>query len=211
MEDLFPGSYLTLIAIIQSLAFSLLVSELLRKFDGLTLVTTLQYLGCFLVVCTIWHEYFWASWLFNWIPGVADSFIPFLVGGLEALLVFSVGRPTPQGLFAISGGLLSIVGGLAYLNTDLHFSSRDFTSDMQDFYTKTKRAQRFDIVLCLFFGVVLVTSGALQKTRALFDVHCFELLSALAVIIVLAVQLICSAAVLASLKRADRSAPEIRL
>lgn len=168
-REIFASTTLTLIAIIQSLAFSLLVSQVNAPFYCLDPLMGLQYFVCFLVIVTIWYEYFWAIWLFDWLPKICDAVIPFLLGALEGFMIYSIDYPDSTfGIrFEIWAGLLSFVGGWAYVNTNRHYQVGDFEREIQNVGKIAKSLQQravlvtFTAASTVFFSVWIQTQFSL--------------------------------------------------
>ena len=146
-KDLFPNTYLTLVAIIQGLALSLLVHEFHENVTILSLLMFLQYLLCFSVIVVVWHEYHWAAFLFAWMPKIPDSLIPFSIGVVEAILIYSVGNNENNTLFFFSFFLITSAGAIGYHNTNSHYSEENFSKELLDFglFNQCKRMSDFAI------------------------------------------------------------------
>ena len=78
--------YLTLISMIQSLAFGYLLTTISLK-DLSTPSYFLQVAGTFLVILLVWHEYAIGTMLFVWLIDFWDSTIPFGFGLIQFLLI----------------------------------------------------------------------------------------------------------------------------
>jgi hypothetical protein len=78
--------YLTLISMLQSLAFGYLLTTISLK-DLLTPSYGLQVLSTFLVILLVWHEYAIGTMLFAWLVDFWDSTIPFLFGIVQFFLI----------------------------------------------------------------------------------------------------------------------------
>ncbi len=88
----FSTIYLTLISVIQAsvLSYAMVCTDGLLH--GLTARTAILLTTTFLVIVMSWNEYVMGSTTFRWVPTLVDSFLPFLVGASEFLMVRSLVR-----------------------------------------------------------------------------------------------------------------------
>ncbi len=88
----FSTIYLTLISVIQAsvLSYAMVCTDGLLH--GLTARTAILLTTTFLVIVMNWNEYVMGSTTFRWVPTVVDSFLPFLIGASEFLMVRSLTR-----------------------------------------------------------------------------------------------------------------------
>jgi len=95
LRDSFAPSYLTLISIIQGVLLGLMFQLLA---DGRPVLRPLGVAAALVannvvVIALVWNEYRMGSAMFRWVPSLLDAVIPFVVGGLQAALILSVGEP----------------------------------------------------------------------------------------------------------------------
>src|SRR4051794_33164129 len=126
LRDLFPGTYLTLVALVQSVALAILLTKwfdlILSLLDGQPSSTTpisthVQFLACLMLIVVAWYEYYWAVWLLTWLPDIRDAVVPFALGTVEVMLIYSVRAPSRFPFFTFAGIVASFVSALAYYNS----------------------------------------------------------------------------------------------
>jgi hypothetical protein len=91
-----PHVLLTLLSIIQALALELLWSRVREApflYDGTWAggLSWLQVASLFLGIVVIWVVYVHTVLRFRWLPGIWDSVHPFVVGGLQFLMIETLG------------------------------------------------------------------------------------------------------------------------
>jgi hypothetical protein len=79
--------YLTLISIIQGAVLGYGISVLDTSSQNYGIANWLLCITTLLFVISVWDEYQLASTLFEWMPGIRDSIIPFLIGLCEFIMV----------------------------------------------------------------------------------------------------------------------------
>lgn len=126
--DLQPALYLAIGALVQSLAFTQLMSMLLARGtdqafsfkDPLDQVFWIRFITAFEVILLVWHEYAYGIIYFKWEWDFWDSCVPFLMGAAEYYLILNVFRSDDYGT-AMSQWYwamfwVALIGGLSYLN-----------------------------------------------------------------------------------------------
>jgi hypothetical protein len=88
----FPMVLLTLLSIVQALAFELLWDEVRnhREFYEMSWTATagwIRIVTTFLGIILIWHTYASNAMRFRWVPSTSDSFFPFVIGVVQFLMV----------------------------------------------------------------------------------------------------------------------------
>jgi hypothetical protein len=110
----FSTVYLTLISVIQASVLSYLMvcaDGLLGRISprcAFLMATT------FLVIVSVWNEYVMGSTTFRWVPTLVDSFLPFLLGATEFLMVRSLTRDGATWYFWFAG--FCFLGWAAFAN-----------------------------------------------------------------------------------------------
>jgi hypothetical protein len=113
----FREMYLTLISIIQGVAFGFLAERMFNA-HGATAEQKIAFAICFMMIVTVWHEYMVGSTIFTWTPTLLDSVIPFAIGMTEFQLIAGA-QATTRSFLARLGVFLS-VGTAAYANWLFH-------------------------------------------------------------------------------------------
>ncbi len=121
------GFYLTLVSIMQSLAFGYLLqvlgAELITK-GALSLNMLFQAATTLLAIILVWHEYAIGTIAYTWKLDLWDSAIPFVFGIAEYLMITFMVIPEDNKLFGEtryaywlwSIAVFAFIGILAYLN-----------------------------------------------------------------------------------------------
>ena len=120
IKQSFSSVYLTLISIIQASVLGYLVFIFGSQRESLSSISIIVSVTTFLMLVTTWNEYMMGSTVFRWIPRLRDSFLPFLIGISEFLVVHHT--ISDVSLWCYSMALFCFVGYLAYLN--MHHSAR---------------------------------------------------------------------------------------
>jgi len=110
----FSTIYLTLVSVIQASVLSYLMVRADGLLDALSVRSGLQLVTTFLVVVSSWNEYVMGSSTFRWIPNLLDSFLPFLLGASEFLMVRSLARAGASWYFWLA--VFCLVGFVAFLH-----------------------------------------------------------------------------------------------
>jgi len=109
IKNQFSSAYLTLISLIEASIFGFLIynfNDKLMPMSSFTLnnvVIFCEYTTAFLIVVIVWGEFAMGSMTFRWIPGIADPFIPFLIGLAQIGAICSIDYElSSQWLFALA-------------------------------------------------------------------------------------------------------------
>jgi hypothetical protein len=110
----FSTIYLTLISVIQAsvLSYAMVCTDGLLH--GLTARTAILLTTTFLIIVLNWNEYVMGSTTFRWVPTVVDSFLPFLIGASEFLMVRSLVRDGVGWYFWLAA--FCLLGCMAFIN-----------------------------------------------------------------------------------------------
>jgi hypothetical protein len=122
IKETFTQIYLTLMSVIQGVALGYLATAIDDSYNDLSLVNWILVAATFSQIVGIWHNSIIATIMSAWIPTLADSIIPFLVGAGELFLIASI-RASLQAWLAIMA-ILSMAYLLAYLNHSMHMRRR---------------------------------------------------------------------------------------
>ncbi len=159
-KDHLPTVLLTLLSIVQALALELLWSHLqespyLFDISWQAFVYWTQILATLMGLILIWIIYASNAIRFRWVPTIADSVYPFLIGLLEFMLVAALG-PEHIGLWFI---LLAAVFGL--MNWITHATMRRARSDGENdaFFSQMEPATYRDFAPALVIVAAMVLMG----------------------------------------------------
>jgi hypothetical protein len=94
--DNFPMVLLTLLSIVQALAFELLWAEVhqhreLYQWSMIAVIGWIQIAAMFLGIVLVWTSYATNVMRFRWVPSTVDSLFPFLVGILQFIMIDNLG------------------------------------------------------------------------------------------------------------------------
>lgn len=155
----FREMYLTLISIIQGVAFGFLAERTFSA-HGTTAEQKIAFAICFMMIVTVWHEYMVGSTIFTWTPTLLDSVIPFAIGMTEFQLIAGAQAGTRSFLTRL--GVFLSVGTAAYANWMFH--ARRGTTN-QAAYEILKWYIRFGTSYCTTatIGVLALAEGLTAK------------------------------------------------
>lgn len=154
-----PTVLLTLLSIIQALAFELLWSHLteadyLFERSWVSAIYWTQILAGFLGIVLIWIAYASNAMRFRWVPNTSDSVFPFLVGLLEFSLVEVLG-PDTVGLWFLNLALL--FGLMSWVNHAIMRRARqDGENDAFFRHFEPARLRDFYSDIAIFIGFAVV-------------------------------------------------------
>lgn len=123
IKSQFSAAYLTLISMIEAsiLGFLIYRYDVTSKLVYINISTPdnivilCEYTTVFLTIVAVWGEFVMGSMLFKWIPGIADAFIPFVMGITQVGTVFFIGYDlSSYWLFSLAS--MCIVSWWAYRN-----------------------------------------------------------------------------------------------
>lgn len=115
MKDSFTPVYLTVLSVIQAVAMADLASVVANGYTQLTSVQWLQAAITFATLIIVWDAFTQVSILWEWVPDIRDSAIPFVIGALELFLIHTIVLSLSGWLFA--SALLSGMATLANWHT----------------------------------------------------------------------------------------------
>ena len=161
-KDNFPMVLLTLLSIVQALAFELLWGEVRNHqefyaFSWAAAGGWIRIVTTFLGIVLIWHSYASNAMRFRWVPSTSDSFFPFVIGVVQFILVGNLGAD------AVSQWLLMLaILFLAIPSISQHDMRRAREEvENEEFFKKRNRASLKDFIPVIIVVVVLCGSSAL--------------------------------------------------
>ena len=89
-RDSHASTYLTLISIVQGVAFSYLVLYVITYHNCFKDISWILLASTFLIIVLTWNEYIMGIVSFVWIPGILDALIPFTLGSTEIYIIYSI-------------------------------------------------------------------------------------------------------------------------
>lgn len=114
IKAIHSSSYLTLMSITQGVALSFLAFNFFHKIPNLSLLDSIFFATTFLVIVAVWHEYFIAITVLTWIPGMLDSFIPFILAICQIAVIENI--TTTADKWYLSMAVCCFTGFVAFLN-----------------------------------------------------------------------------------------------
>lgn len=154
----FPASYLTVLSIIQGVAFGVLIFNGANALkNGVAVSEPVFILISFGTLVIVWYEYSWLVRIFAWQPTVADAAIPFVLGASEALLTFFFESPFRWTLATIT---FVVAGAFAYWNTLHHTTAEAFDDYTPGLGYKCARIWRRRLLTCIVW--LLLVAGILS-------------------------------------------------
>jgi len=121
IKNQFSSAYLTLISLIQASILGFFIYDFsnevisISSFTLDSIVIFCEYVAVFLLIVVVWGEYVMGAMVFKWIPGIADAFIPFLMGIAQASAIYFVDYElSSQWLFSLAS--LCALSWWAYRN-----------------------------------------------------------------------------------------------
>jgi hypothetical protein len=114
IEESFHGGYLTLMSIIQGVAFGFLVQQWPAQKDPFEPHQWILFFITAGFIALAWQEYLIGASMFAWVPTVIDALVPFGLGLVEAIVAASIRLPLSR--FVAACALIVIGGFAAYVN-----------------------------------------------------------------------------------------------
>ena len=111
LKDSFGPTYLTVLSIIQGVALSALAAVVAREYAHFTLVNWVLVVMTFCVLVVTWNVYTAQSVMWDWIPDLRDSTLPFVVGAVELFLDYTLAASLTVWLLGLA--VFAFVGALA--------------------------------------------------------------------------------------------------
>lgn len=156
-----PSVLLTLLSIVQALALELLWSyvreaDYMFSLSAESVLTWMQVAANFLGIIVIWIVYAGTVMRFRWLPTTSDSVYPFVVGGLEFVLIETLAPPY-LGLWCLCYALV-----YALMTWVTHHQMRRARRDggNDEFFAHVEPATLKDFLP----AIVIVSIGALSGT-----------------------------------------------
>lgn len=98
LERSFNGIYLTMLSIIQGVAVAFLATVVSEAYKQFIAVQWLLVLETLLIFTVIWYQMTMESAIWERIPSFGDSVIPFVIGAIELVLVYTIVLVTDAGV-----------------------------------------------------------------------------------------------------------------
>jgi hypothetical protein len=152
IESAFRDVYLTLISIIQGVAFSFLAASAFSD-PHPNLNQWIAYTICLISIIVVWQEYMVGATAFTWTPSIFDSVVPFGLGIVEFLLIANVKRGTEA--FLVCFAIFLGVGIVGYGNWLFH-ARRGADLNKKISYPILGRYVRFGTTTCTLAFVALL-------------------------------------------------------
>ena len=102
MLKLHGSSYLSLMSIVQGVAFGFLALQVYENFRDYGLVAWILTISTFLIIIFTWNEYVIEIAIFKWVPNLIDASIPFLLSASEIGLVATIKENYQDWYFAFA-------------------------------------------------------------------------------------------------------------
>jgi hypothetical protein len=144
----FPMVLLTLLSIVQALAFELLWAEVhqhheLYEWSMIAVIGWFQIIAMLLGIILVWMSYATNVMRFRWVPSTVDSLFPFLVGILQFIMIDNVGIAGISLWFLLLALLFAGMNWIAHhdmkrarlnIENEEYFANRR-PATLRDFYT----------------------------------------------------------------------------
>ena len=161
-REMLPAIIITVLSMIQALALELFWSRL-QDSDYLwlggtdALVGWLQFAVLLLGIVEIWLLYISLMLRFSWLPSMADTTVPFLIGLMEFALIDMIGPGDVGPWFVLLGMLFGVV--LAMTRVSLRKARND--PENHWFFSEVPPQNWLDRLLDMGVVLLLVTLGVL--------------------------------------------------
>ena len=160
-KEYFPTVLLTLLSIVQAIALELLwgkvVSiESLYSLSSIAILGWIQISATLLGIVLIWLVYAGNVMRFRWVPNLADSTYPFLVGILEFWLVENIGQGKLGFWFIAMGATF----GLMTWVSQITMRKSRFDADNAEFFDYRTPATVKDFMPQIGLVILLVACGS---------------------------------------------------
>lgn len=90
IEESFHGAYLTLLSIIQGVAFAYLVAQWPQQGSPFETYQWVLFIATAGFIVVAWQEYLIGATMFSWVPTVMDAAVPFGLAALEVIVAASI-------------------------------------------------------------------------------------------------------------------------
>jgi len=111
-------SYLSLMSIVQGVAFGFLAYQVHEHSGNYGPVAWILTINTFLLIIFTWNEYIIGITIFKWIPNLIDASIPFLLSASEIGLVATIKEKYQYWYFAFA--IFCLVAFFAFYNATLY-------------------------------------------------------------------------------------------
>lgn len=108
------SSYLSLMSIVQGVAFGFLALQVYQNFRNYGLVAWILTITTFLLIILTWNEYIIGITIFKWVPNLIDASIPFLFSTSEIWLAATIKEKYQEWYLAFF--IFCIVALIAFCN-----------------------------------------------------------------------------------------------
>lgn len=108
------SSYLSLMSIVQGVAFGFLALQVYENIRDYGLVAWILTITTFLLIILTWNEYIIGITIFKWVPNLIDASIPFLLSASEICLAATIKEKYQDWYFAFF--IFCIVALIAFCN-----------------------------------------------------------------------------------------------
>jgi hypothetical protein len=157
IQNNFSSAYLTLISIIQGVAFGILLNNtfsiLREKPDSKSIILLYSFISLVSIVL-VFSYYSWFISVVYTLPNFREAAIPFSLATTQILPMFFLSQPR---LWWLLFGIFTFVGAAAFCNTLISLHQGSFTEDFQAGYRKTRWEVGSNVFLAFIISVI---SGA---------------------------------------------------
>ena len=157
ISDIFSAGYLTLVAIIQGVAFGVVLSTARHAvFSGPVdsrLTSLAQTLAVLVAIIVVTNQYFLLTEMVRWTPTVLDTVIPYALGMGEVGSALTVGD---NSLWWGAVSILIFASVMSFLYSGMRATEEVFGS-MKDLHRSFRRSVRFQTLICGF--LLLCSTG----------------------------------------------------
>ena len=178
----FPTIYLTVISLLQGLALSLLVPNIISYFekagDQWMDLRLLPFIVMLLVVFIVWHHYAIGIFFLRWFPNIIDTAIPFMVsiGQFFLIALLDIDNSIDDmdvDAWTLGFALLMLAGSLAYFAVKWRIDPTLFTNimsleDAEEHCRLTRRYYVWSGLAVLFQGLFVIMIILFDDQRLLF-------------------------------------------
>jgi len=139
VEKHFASIYLTVIALIQGIALSVLSTNFLSDLHSQPPLLIERYTLVALTIFITWHHYMYGVIYLRWFPGILDTLLPLSIGASQFVAAGSIQDNDPY-YWLIFLSLFFLFAGFAYFNaakrTKIELFLSSFTAEMSAQYCR---------------------------------------------------------------------------
>jgi len=114
IENVFTPIYLTVIALIQGIALSLLIQKIVLNLETDEIFYWKRYVVGGVIIFSVWHHYMYTVIYLRWFPDVLESLLPLSIGVSEIFMAELSNNAPEQWLLSVMS--VFFFGGFAYFN-----------------------------------------------------------------------------------------------